>query len=115
MAKKKRIDRSKSESSSLNPLAAALLEKGLKPSQTCKEMPESPLKGAPVLDPSRWTTQIEKKGHGGKTVTLVRGMRDPQDVADFLKKKLGSGAKVRDGAVIIQGDLRERIAALKSL
>ncbi|HEV7639420.1 MAG TPA: hypothetical protein VGO39_00965, partial [Gaiellaceae bacterium] len=54
-----------------------------------------------------------KGGRGGKTMSVVRGLppRDLDAVAKDLKKHCGSGGTVKDGAVEIQGDHREKIAA----
>jgi translation initiation factor 1 len=54
----------------------------------------------------------EKAGRGGKTVTVVRGLRgDLSSVATDLKRHCGTGGSVKGGAVEIQGDHRDRIAA----
>ena len=55
----------------------------------------------------------EKGGRGGKTVTVVRGLpvTDLTAVTSDLKRRCGSGGAVKDGAVEIQGDHREKIAA----
>ena len=55
----------------------------------------------------------EKGGRGGKTVTVVRGLPagDLAKVASDLKRHCGSGGSVKDGAVEIQGDHREKVAA----
>ena len=54
-----------------------------------------------------------KGGRGGKAVSVVRGLppRERDAVAKDLKKHCGSGGTVKDGAVEIQGDQREKIAA----
>ena len=55
----------------------------------------------------------ETKGRGGKVVTVVRGL--PGDVAALqesckaLKSACGTGGTVKDGAVEIQGDHRDRV------
>jgi len=55
----------------------------------------------------------ETKGRKGKGVTLVTGV--PLDavgleaLARELKQKCGSGGTVRDGAIEIQGDHRDRL------
>jgi len=56
----------------------------------------------------------EKGGRGGKTVTVVRGLPAAQlgTVASELKRRCGSGGAVKDGAVEIQGDHREKAASL---
>ena len=53
-----------------------------------------------------------KAGRGGKTVTVVRGLpaSDLQAQAADLKRLCGAGGTLRDGAIEIQGDHRERIA-----
>jgi translation initiation factor 1 len=54
----------------------------------------------------------EKGGRGGKTVPVVRGLpaADLQTQAADLKRLCGAGGTLRDGAIEIQGDHRERIA-----
>jgi len=59
--------------------------------------------------------RIERKGRGGKTVTVV--MISPVPVMDqlnallrSLKKFLGCGASMGNEVLFIQGDQRERIA-----
>ena len=54
----------------------------------------------------------EKGGRGGKTVTVVRGLpaSDLEAQAAELKRLCGAGGTLRDGAIEIQGDHRERIA-----
>ena len=55
----------------------------------------------------------ETKGRGGKVVTVVRGL--PGDAASLaqscktLKAACGTGGTVKDGAVEIQGDHRDRV------
>jgi translation initiation factor 1 len=57
--------------------------------------------------------RMEKKGRRGKTVTIVDGL--PQnavflrDLCQELKRACGTGGSVIDGAVELQGDLRERV------
>ena len=53
-----------------------------------------------------------KAGRGGKTVTLVTGLprAELDAAAKALKRLCGSGGTVKDGAVEIQGDHRQRIA-----
>jgi translation initiation factor 1 len=60
----------------------------------------------------------EKGGRRGKVVTVVRGLpaKDLPRIASELKRLCGSGGAAKSGAVEIQGDHRERIAArLESL
>jgi len=56
----------------------------------------------------------EKGGRGGKTVTVVRGLPEQGSALEArlseLKRLCGAGGTLRDGAIEIQGDHRERIA-----
>ena len=73
-----------------------------------------PVKTAPAV-PSDGVVRIfrEKGGRGGKTVTVVRGLPagDTAAVATDLKRVCGAGGAVKDGAVELQGDHREKVAA----
>lgn len=54
----------------------------------------------------------EKAGRGGKTVTVVRGLRgDLKDITGDLKRHCATGGSVKNGAIEIQGDHREKIVA----
>lgn len=55
----------------------------------------------------------EKGGRGGKVVTVVHGLpaADLAPLASELKRLCGSGGAVKAGAVEIQGDHREKVAA----
>lgn len=72
---------------------------------------------AELLPPSqqKLRVQVEKHGHGGKTVTIVRGFTGPEqnlsDLARKLKTFLGCGGSVKDGEILIQGDLKEKTVA----
>jgi translation initiation factor 1 len=77
--------------------------------------------GAPGHDeavPARIVAKLrlEKKGRGGKAVTVVYGLpRNAaflKDLAGELKKACGAGGAVAEDAVEIQGDLRERVRDL---
>jgi len=60
--------------------------------------------------------RIEKKGRGGKTVTVVGGLpRNTAFIASLaseLKHACGTGGTARGEAVEIQGDQRERLRPL---
>jgi translation initiation factor 1 len=57
--------------------------------------------------------RTEKKGRGGKTVTVVDGLPDNatflRELSQELKRLCGTGGAVADGAVELQGDLRDRV------
>ena len=62
--------------------------------------------------------RLEKKGRGGKTVTVVAGL--PRNaafldsLASELKRACGTGGTAQEDAVEIQGDQRERLRPLLS-
>jgi translation initiation factor 1 len=60
--------------------------------------------------------RLEKKGRGGKTVTVVYGL--PQnaeflkELAQELKRACGTGGTVVEGDIELQGDVRDRVRPL---
>lgn len=65
--------------------------------------------------PSKLTAKLrmEKKGRGGKAVTVVYDLPDNQaflkELSQDLKRACGAGGSVIEGGVEIQGDLRDRV------
>jgi translation initiation factor 1 len=59
---------------------------------------------------------IERKGRGGKTVSVVAGVMShdagKQALLKLLKTKLGTGGTVKDDTIEIQGDHREQIVEI---
>jgi translation initiation factor 1 len=59
--------------------------------------------------------QMERKGRGGKTVTVISGLvLRPEDLKALLKElktTCGTGGTVKDGMIEIQGDHRAKISA----
>ncbi len=60
--------------------------------------------------------RIEKKGRGGKSVTVVDALPDNgpflEEFAKTLKKACAVGGTVRPGAIELAGDVRERVRTL---
>lgn len=57
--------------------------------------------------------RMEKKGRGGKTVTVVDGLPNNaaflKALSQELKRACGTGGAVVEGGVELQGDLRDRV------
>lgn len=57
--------------------------------------------------------RMEKKGRGGKTVTVVYDLPDNEaflkELAQELKRACGTGGAVSENTVELQGDLRDRV------
>ena len=59
---------------------------------------------------------IEKKGRGGKTVTVISGFvgtdDDMKDLGKMLKTRCGVGGSIKEGEILIQGEFKQRIIEL---
>ncbi|MBR1926643.1 MAG: translation initiation factor [Bacteroidales bacterium] len=71
-----------------------------------------------TLPPSRQRliVSIDRRGRGGKQVTLVKGFAGSQEdlsaLGRELKVKCGVGGSAKDGQIAIQGDLRDKVTAI---
>ncbi len=79
-----------------------------------------PAKGqspAPAKNRGRVDIKRTTAGRGGKTVTLVTGfvgigLPEKEQLAKKMRNACGCGGTVKDGDIEIQGDQREKIAAI---
>ena len=67
-------------------------------------------------DKQKLRISLDSKQRKGKTVTLIQGFigteEDLKDLAKLLKNKCGVGGSVKDGEIIIQGELKEKVIAI---
>jgi translation initiation factor 1 len=83
-----------------------------------------PRKGKPAdrnpptpVDPAtcKATVRLDRKGRGGKSVTVIEGLKLPAQDSEKLLKRLktafGTGGAVKNGALEIQGDHCDGIMA----
>lgn len=84
------------------------------PNAMRSEEPEVPETLAP--DRQKLRVGIERKGRGGKTATVIRGFvgsdDDLSDLAKILKTRCGTGGTAKDGEIVIQGEIKEKIVSL---
>ena len=81
--------------------------------------PEMPEENEESIDYSSFTIRVhlEKKGRGGKAVSLIRGLEELNDnelnaLGKLLKAKCGVGGSVKNGEIIIQGEHRDKIIGI---
>jgi translation initiation factor 1 len=100
------------ETTPLHSLGDLLRQRGMSVREPAATPPPAP---APVPEPALDLTRAgklivrrERKGHGGKTVTVVDGLALPQakldELARAMRKALGCGSWVEDGRIVLQGD-----------
>jgi translation initiation factor 1 len=59
---------------------------------------------------------VESKNRGGKTATIIRDFigsdDDLKDLGKIIKSKCSTGGSVKDGEIIIQGNVRDKVIQL---
>jgi len=79
------------------------------------DLPRGPEKKPPPVPkgPARAVVRLERKGRGGKEVTVVEqlglGPRELDEWLSALKGALGCGGTAAEGAIVLQGDQRKRL------
>ena len=80
------------------------------------DTPEAPVVETPDPSKQRLIVTLDRRQRAGKQVTLVGGFVGSEDdlkaLGKELKVKCGVGGTAKDGAITIQGDLRDKVTAL---
>ena len=105
----------------LGGLAAALQAQGFAASQAAPPQPEraaagsAPAPGGELAKQPKLVLRRERKGRGGRTVTVLGGLRGDatfrKDLARSLRKALGCGASLEGEDLVLQGDVGARAKA----
>ena len=78
--------------------------------------PKPPPKVVETKPPARAVVRYERKGRGGKEVTVVDKLElEPKDLETWcsdLKAAMGCGGFVDEESIVLQGDLRKRLPAV---
>ncbi len=76
----------------------------------CEQPDDGPLAGQSAK------IMIDRKGRKGKSVTVVHGLKvNPTHLADIaktIKQKIGAGGTAKQGRIEIQGEHRDKVAAV---
>jgi translation initiation factor 1 len=74
------------------------------------------LQGADARTPKAVRVRLDRKGRGGKSVTLIEGIqrtgKDGEALLRKLKTRLGTGGALKEDALEIQGDHRDAVISL---
>jgi predicted translation initiation factor SUI1 len=122
--KKEKINTDKIESGFSSALAGQLIAKGFTPVNekptvgesspvpANKELENKVVAGVNFAKIEKLVLRREKKGRGGKTVTVVSGFNMQsarlEDLSRTMRKALGCGSTVEEGTIVLQGDITDR-------
>ncbi len=88
------------------------------PEAKAPAQPQSANLAAPVLRQKNQPVIVglERKGRGGKTVTVLTGLLSPpagrEALLKVLKTRLGTGGTLKEETIEIQGDQRDKIVVI---
>jgi len=70
------------------------------------------------IDQQRLEVHLDKKNRAGKIATVVKGFigteSDLKELGKMLKSACGVGGSAKDGQILIQGNVREKVMQLLS-
>jgi translation initiation factor 1 len=97
-----------------NPFGGLAERLGMTPAPEPAPPPAAP--AAPRPPPARAVVRLERKGRGGKEATVVEKLElSPAERERWLKElkqALGCGGAIEGEALVLQGDLRDRVKPL---
>ena len=97
-----------------NPFSALSAKKDALPPGPVAKAPAPAVKE--IRGPARAVVRYERKGHGGKEVTVVEQLclsnKEMEKWLKELKQSLGCGGAIDGTALMLQGDQRERLRVI---
>jgi translation initiation factor 1 len=86
------------------------------PSKQPVHLPKNPAVPFAIQGSQPVRVRLERKGRGGKSVSIIEGILSPaagkEALLKHLKNKLGTGGTIQGEVVEIQGDQRDRLVEL---
>ncbi len=80
------------------------------------EQDETPEEDTIAKEKQLLSIRLDTKKRRGKAVTLITGFvgteEDLTDLGKMLKVKCGVGGSVKEGEIIVQGDVREKVLTI---
>lgn len=112
MSRKKRVDYQSSEISN-NPFGSLDIPFSSEEIEQSKKAEQDSVVESSAFVGGVVKVRLEKKGRGGKNVTIFYGFEKDQrgllkDLLSGLKKALATGGKIADEEIELQGDLRKK-------
>lgn len=113
MARPREPRRDPAPATSLGSLGDLLRQRGLTaadaaPAAAAPSSPRPPADASSLAGGGKVVVRRERKGHGGKTCTVVDGLALPpadlETMARQMRKALGCGGWVDAGRIVLQGD-----------